>query len=151
MNSFLVISLAVVALVGGIQAVNIKDCGSIDGTVVSTKVNGCSDSDERCVFHAGTDAGITVKFDSRVDSSKATTKLWGVIADVPIPFPAIHPDACKDGGVHCPITKGSHQELNVQMKVEQSYPKVELVVRVGLEDSDGKLVLCQEIPAVIKA
>ncbi|CAG2178853.1 unnamed protein product, partial [Oppiella nova] len=67
-----------------------------------------------------------------------------------IEFPFSQSDACKDWGVHCPVAKASHQEFKLKMPVESSYPKVKLHIRVGLEDANGKLLICQEIPAEIK-
>ncbi|CAG2105650.1 unnamed protein product [Medioppia subpectinata] len=150
MNAFLTLAVAAIALTACVQSVDITDCGSVDGTVTSVTVKGCGPGDEYCTFKTGTNAGIDIKFDSKVDTSSAKVKLWAVIAGSPIEFPFTHSDACKEWGLHCPLTKSSHNEFKLQMPVESSYPKIKLSIRVGLEDAAGKLLICQEIPAEIK-
>ncbi|EFN81258.1 Ecdysteroid-regulated 16 kDa protein [Harpegnathos saltator] len=64
--------------------------------------------------------------DTAKDISKIEARAFGVLLDVPVPFPLEKPDVCKDGGsgVKCPLKKDQEVEYKASFFIEKSVPSV---------------------------
>jgi len=61
-----------------------------------------------------------------VDVKNIEAKAFGVLLDVPVPFPLKKPEICKDpdSGVKCPLKKDVEVEYKVTFFVEKATPAV---------------------------
>jgi len=60
------------------------------------------------------------------DVSNVTAHIYGVITDIPIPFPFDKSDVCTDpeDGVNCPLHKDQEYHYTTSLFVEKKYPSV---------------------------
>ena len=69
-------------------------------------------------------------FFSAVDAKTSTSKAYGILARIPIPFPL--PDKIKNGcngmSPHCPIKKGTQYKYTTALPVSSSYPSVSTTI-----------------------
>lgn len=61
-----------------------------------------------------------------VDVKNVEAKAFGVLMDVPVPFPLEKPEICKDpdSGIKCPLKKDEEVEYKVSFFVEKKTPAV---------------------------
>jgi len=124
--------------------VKYKDCGSVSGTIESIDITPCPQ--EPCPFKRSTTINVTVDFTAKVAISSATTKVYGFIAGVKVPFP-VASDACKD--MTCPIAAGAKVTYKNSVDVKPEYPNVSVVVQWEVRDQDGKDIICFNVPVQI--
>uniref|UniRef100_A0A4Q8K464 U35-Deinotoxin-Dsu1b_1 n=1 Tax=Deinopis subrufa TaxID=1905329 RepID=A0A4Q8K464_DEISU len=147
MNRFLVcVVLSLLAV--SVHATSFTDCGSKTGQVTSVSVTGCPDGQSVCNLKRGTEAGITIVFGSKSDSSSLKAVVHGVISGVPLPFHLPQSDACK-GGVSCPLKNGQSYTYSNSLNIRNSYPAVSVTVRWQLKDSNSNDVVCLAIASKI--
>lgn len=60
------------------------------------------------------------------DISQVNVRVYGVMLEVPIPFPIDRPDACKDpdDGIDCPLHKNQEYHYTTSMFVQKKFPSV---------------------------
>jgi len=125
------------------------DCGSDGSTLKSVQVIPCN-GDSACILKTGTKATFKLSFDSKVNSTKLTAKVHGIVAGVPIPFHVPQSDACTLSGIKCPIVDGTSYVYTLDLPVLKSYPKISVTVKWELKDENDKDVVCVEVPAKIR-
>lgn len=60
-----------------------------------------------------------------------------------IPFPIENSNACKDSGLTCPIKSGQDNNFNLKIKVKDSFPAINVGVKVELKDEkSNKNIVC---------
>ncbi|KAJ8308879.1 hypothetical protein KUTeg_013753 [Tegillarca granosa] len=112
-----------------------KDCGS-KGKVSSVTISGC-DGKGPCPLKRGTNASITITFNSEQETSKQLlVKIYGVIAGVPVPFNPPNKDGCKNSGISCPVVQNKAYSYTAVIPVLEHYPKIELAVKYELQETD---------------
>ncbi|KAH9502302.1 NPC intracellular cholesterol transporter 2 a [Bulinus truncatus] len=82
------------------------------------------------------------------DSDVLASKVFGIVADIPVNFPLPNPDGCKDSGVNCPLVKGQTYTYTSSFDVLNLYPQITLVVMWKLEGATGNFV-CFTFPMSI--
>nr|QAX87813.1 NPC2-4 [Pardosa pseudoannulata] len=125
-----------------------EDCGSDSGQVSAVEVSDCADGQDTCTLKKGTQAQITIKFNSKTDTKSLKAVVHGVISGVPIPFPLPNPDACK-AGVSCPVKSGESYTYSDKLDIKTSYPPVSVKVRYELKGENDDDLVCVEIPCQI--
>jgi Niemann-Pick C2 protein len=127
-----------------------KDCGSQESQVSNVDIQNCPDGSQICDLKKGTNASIGITFTTNSDISAINVLIHGIIAGVPVPFPAPQPDACKDSGLTCPLSAKGTYSYMVQLPILTSYPAVKLTVKWELVDGNTKNdIVCVIIPAEI--
>lgn len=60
------------------------------------------------------------------DIQQVKVLVYGVMLDIPVPFPIDQPDACKDpdSGVQCPVHKDQEYHYTTMMLVQKKFPSV---------------------------
>jgi len=61
------------------------DCGSVGSTLKKVQVVPC-DSEDVCILHRGADTIFKLSFVSKVNSTKLSTVVHGIVAGIPLPF-----------------------------------------------------------------
>ncbi|KAH9362715.1 NPC intracellular cholesterol transporter 2-like [Haemaphysalis longicornis] len=122
-------------------------CGAPDGSTQSFEIAGCQ-APARCVLKKGTEAKVSILFSSKVASKGVKVKAFGVIHEVPIPFPLPQKDACQCG-VTCPIQENGNYTYHSSFPIKAEYPSLSLDVKWELIDDDGKNLVCQLVPVEI--
>ncbi|RUS80284.1 hypothetical protein EGW08_011968 [Elysia chlorotica] len=126
-----------------------RDCGSKQGTLNSALYNGTCAKGFAILKH-GTTASIEFNFQAKKAESALKSKVAGSIAGLPfVSFPLGNPDACKDSGLTCPVPANTNVNYQPVLQILNTYPKVNVIVRWELQDSDGGDVFCALIPATI--
>nr|QAX87815.1 NPC2-6 [Pardosa pseudoannulata] len=125
-----------------------EDCGSDSGQVTAVEVSGCDDGQESCTLKRGTNAQITIKFNSKTDTKSLTGVVHGLVAGIPVPFPLPNPNACK-AGVSCPVKSGQSYTYSDKLEIKTIYPPLSLKVRYELRGEKNDDLVCVEIPCTI--
>merc|ERR1711887_123670 len=125
------------------------NCGS--RATVDMKAIEISDcAGARCILTRGQRANLTIPFTPSTDVTELTTKVHGMIAGVPIPFPLPtgEEDACKYTG--CPIERHNPATFKYSLFVQPSYPPLDVGVKWELVDQSGVTQVCIIFPATLK-
>ncbi|XP_022343740.2 NPC intracellular cholesterol transporter 2-like [Crassostrea virginica] len=130
----------------GVCSIIFKDCGSVSGKIATLDVSGCST--EPCIFYSGTNETLHATFTSSVESKTPTTIVTGIIAGLPVPFPA-EKNTCTHQ-THCPIEPNQQNDFTITVPVLTSYPHISLLVKGEVRDDSGKDIFCFVFPAQIK-
>ncbi|XP_060557672.1 NPC intracellular cholesterol transporter 2-like [Ruditapes philippinarum] len=101
-----------------------------------------------CVFHKGTNATVTIDFTTDKQVSGITTKVYGIVAGVPIPYSLPKSNGCQGCNLICPLTPGTHRYVNV-FPVLKTYPEIRLAVKWELVDENNEPLLCFVFPMQI--
>ncbi|XP_017763247.1 PREDICTED: protein NPC2 homolog [Eufriesea mexicana] len=133
------------------RALDIEDCGSKAGKFLSLNLD-CDMTKAVCDLIPGTNATIRIDFTMEKDISKVTAVVYGIVMEMPIPFPLANADACvtPDSGVTCPLKKGETYHYKNTLPVLKSYPKLSVTVKWQLIDENNEDIVCILIPARIK-
>merc|ERR1712038_178584 len=129
------------------EPVQVKDCGSVDGSYVEIDINPCQK--QPCELKRGTEVQIVMKLKPSIDVTKLESKIHGILSGIPIPFPFPEPNACKDQGLVCPLKKGQEVTFKTKLPIKKEYPAVKVVVKWELVDQASKDMICFEVPAQI--
>ncbi|XP_053399321.1 NPC intracellular cholesterol transporter 2-like [Mercenaria mercenaria] len=103
-----------------------------------------------CTFHKGTNATVTIDFTTDKQVFGITTKVYGIVAGIPIPYQLPKSNGCKGCNLNCPLITGSHRYINV-FPVLQSYPEIRIAVKWELVDENNEQLLCFVFPMQIEA
>ncbi|XP_070160181.1 NPC intracellular cholesterol transporter 2 homolog a [Polyergus mexicanus] len=133
-------------------AVKFANCGSTLGKFTEVSVSGCQASDEKCALVRGTNASISINFIPNKDITQVYVHVYGVLIDIPIPFPFDKPDVCKDlnDGVACPLHKDQEYHYTTSLLVQKKFPSVNVNIKWELVDEAGQNIVCIEFPAKVK-
>jgi len=131
----------------------IEDCGSTGGAVAALDFEGCdADYDDQCEVARGTTAKGKLTFSATGAAETLECQIYGIILGIEIPFPGGCPvvDACSSlSSGDCPIEAGEEFVYNVEMKIEQIYPKGPVTGKWTLKDPNGDNFVCFTIPVLI--
>lgn len=60
------------------------------------------------------------------DITQVKARVYGILLDIPVPFPLEKPDACKDpdDGVSCPLHKDQEYHYTTTLFVQKNFPSV---------------------------
>ncbi|XP_048734441.1 NPC intracellular cholesterol transporter 2-like [Ostrea edulis] len=136
-----VIILVVVLCCATAEVINFKDCGSVTGTIDQVEITPCPA--EPCQVKKGDNATMKVEFTAKVDSTKYTSVLHGIIGGVPVPFPL------QNGLVSGPISTNTKITYSNFLMVLPSYPKISLVAKLEIRDDNDKDLVCFAWPIQI--
>ncbi|VDI08244.1 Niemann-Pick C2 protein [Mytilus galloprovincialis] len=126
---------------------NYRDCGSRDGLVKSIDISPCTA--EPCKLKRGTNVTVAITFTSKVDTTRVTTSVHGILGFIPIPFVGIPKDACANNNVdHCPIVNGETIVYSNQIYVNPVYPLLRVTVEFEVKDDHHDMV-CFKFPTEI--
>ncbi|XP_072285075.1 NPC intracellular cholesterol transporter 2 [Pyxicephalus adspersus] len=123
-----------------------KDCGCEKGKLLTVDVSPCPK--QPCPLVKGSTYTINVTFASNEVTPSCTAVVYGYLSKIPIPFPLPEADGCKSG-VSCPLQSGTTYNYLTKLPIKPEYPKMKLVVRWELRDSDNKNLFCWDIPVQI--
>ncbi|XP_063804388.1 NPC intracellular cholesterol transporter 2 [Pseudophryne corroboree] len=123
-----------------------KDCGCVQGKLISVDVSPCPT--QPCPLVKGSTYTINVTFTSSEDSPSCSAVVHGLIGGFPVPFPLPEADGCKSG-ISCPVKAGQTYTYLTKMPIKPEYPQMKLVVRWELRDADNKNYFCWVIPVHI--
>ncbi|XP_014482247.1 PREDICTED: protein NPC2 homolog [Dinoponera quadriceps] len=128
-----------------------EDCGSTLGKFSDVSVTGCQTTDENCALKRGTNATISIKFKPNAHISQVLIRVYGVMLDIPIPFPLDKPDMCKDPdcGVKCPLEKDQEYTYTTTMYVQRKFPSVNVYIKWEFVDDKENKIVCVIFPARI--
>ncbi|EFN89512.1 Protein NPC2-like protein [Harpegnathos saltator] len=125
--------------------------GSTLGKFTNVSVSNCRTSDEKCILKRGNNATISIKFIPNMDISSVDVLVYGVMLDIPIPFPIEKPDACEDpdSGIHCPLKKNQEYYYTTTMFVQRKFPSVSVDIKWELVNTDKQKIVCILFPAKV--
>jgi len=101
-----------------------------------------------CVFMKGTNATVTIDFNTTRQVNEITTKVFGIVAGIPIPYQLPKADGCDGCNLQCPLQPGTHKYVNV-FPVLKEYPDIKLAVKWELVDKNENQLLCFVFPMEI--
>ncbi|XP_078000909.1 NPC intracellular cholesterol transporter 2-like [Glandiceps talaboti] len=131
------------------KTVTFKDCATgppAKGAIKTVDIEPCTA--EPCPLKKGTNVSVSVVFNAGENATVATGVVHGLIADVPVPFPLPHPEAC-GSSFNCPLQAGTMYRYNSSLAVKEEYPSLQLVVEWELQDEKQKDLFCFEVPVKI--
>merc|ERR1712212_453525 len=126
-----------------------RNCGS-EATVDLNAIEISNCAGARCILVRGQKAEITIPFTPSTDVTQLTTKVHGVIAGVPVPFPLPEGEnnACTYTG--CPIQPNNPATFKYSLYVDPSFPALSVDVKWELVDQSGVSQVCIVFPATLK-
>lgn len=129
-----------------------EDCGSEVGKFSEISVSSCDLSEEKCSIIRGSEVHVSMKFTPSVDVQNIEAKAFGVLMDVPVPFPLEKPEICKDpdSGVKCPLKKDEEVEYKISFFLEKKTPALSLEVMWEFRSEKDEKIICVKFPAKIK-
>jgi len=126
-----------------------RDCGSQGGKIESLVVNTTCGKENQAELKRGTSVQLSISFNSDVVSQTLESKVHGIIAGIPVPFPLKNTDGCKNCNITCPVLKNKNYTYNNVLEVKSVYPKIKVIVKWEIKDSDGDDLICLVIPVQI--
>ncbi|GAB1863133.1 Niemann Pick type C2 protein [Camponotus japonicus] len=129
-----------------------EDCGSEVGKFSDIIISSCDPSEEKCSIIRESEIHVSMKFTPSVDVKNVEAKAFGVLLDVPVPFPLKKPEICKDpdSGVKCPLKKDVEIEYKVTFFVEKATPALSLEIMWEFRNEKDEKITCVKFPAKIK-
>ncbi|XP_056639863.1 NPC intracellular cholesterol transporter 2-like [Diorhabda sublineata] len=146
-----VLLVLVAVFFGSAAANNVKwrPCNSTAGIAKNVVVHGCDT--EICPLKRGTNASLSITFESHVNAEKLTAIVIGEILTIPYKFNLPNPDSCQGVGIECPIKSGETYVYTNTIEVKTKYPRVTVDILWKLKDENEDIVMCVVIPARIVA
>ncbi|XP_012538990.1 NPC intracellular cholesterol transporter 2 homolog a [Monomorium pharaonis] len=126
-----------------------EDCGSEIGKMTSVSISTCDVADEKCSFPREKKIDVAVKFIPSIDVTDVKAYAFGVLMDVPIPFPLEKPDVCKDpnSGLKCPLKKDQEVEYKNSYVLEKKTPTLSIDVIWEFRNDKDQKIMCIKFPA----
>jgi len=143
------------------DAVRVRLCsGDKKGTAKITDVRISDCGRTPCKLKKGTDANFEVDFVASEDSAQAVNNVWATLAIIPVPFIGVHgTDACPQifttddanstTPAGCPLEAGKTYTYRNSFHIMDLYPAVSVKVEYGINDENGKMIMCFQVPAKI--
>ncbi|XP_053632984.2 NPC intracellular cholesterol transporter 2 homolog a-like [Cherax quadricarinatus] len=137
--------LLLAALLGVASPTFVQDCGST-AEVEEVRITDCDIPP--CILERGKDIIVDIDFINAKASTTLTTKVFGTISGVDIPWTGVVPDACTTlVAGDCPLEVDENVSYSAVAPVLNNYPTVSVIVRWELEDDDGETTVCFMVPA----
>lgn len=114
----LVVLVACLALASECRKIQFNDCGN--GEIESVDVNPCDA--EPCLFKKNTIVHVEAAGHATKDVAAGSLKVTVLLGDVEVEYPGIESDICKL--VSCPIKKGDHYTVKLDIEVADYFPSV---------------------------
>ncbi|XP_019633349.1 PREDICTED: epididymal secretory protein E1-like [Branchiostoma belcheri] len=125
-----------------------NDCGSKVAKINSINITPCAT--EPCQLVKGQNVSVVLEFTTNKQITKASAVVHAIVLDVRVPHEIPNPDACKDSGLKCPIAAGGTYNYTSSLLVSKSYPSIKFVVEWELQDQDGDVIWCFQVPAQVE-
>ncbi|XP_073249026.1 NPC intracellular cholesterol transporter 2-like [Porites lutea] len=131
------------------ERVEFGDCGSQMSTLKEVDITPCPQATEKrpCQLKRGTEETIEVKFTPKENITAATTKVYGTVAGIRVPFSVDNPNACEDQGITCPMIAGKDYTFKTVLPIKSIYPSVDVIVQWEMQDQDKNMVYCWIVTA----
>ena len=68
-----------------------------------------------------------VLFLAEENITAATTKVYGTVAGIKVPFSVDNPNACEDQGITCPMIAGKDYTFKTVLPIKSIYPSVSIL------------------------
>ncbi|CAL1673194.1 unnamed protein product [Lasius platythorax] len=129
-----------------------EDCGSEVGKFNEISISSCDSSEEKCSIMRDSETHLSIKFIPSVDVSKIEAHAFGLLGDIPVPFPLEKPEVCKDSssGINCPLKKDQEVEYKATFFVEKTTPALSLNVMWDFRNEKDEKIICVKFPVKIK-
>ncbi|CAI9730146.1 Hypothetical predicted protein [Octopus vulgaris] len=123
-----------------------EDCGSNQATIDSVSVSNCTKLP--CQIKRGSQMHLNVSFTPKVSINSAKVKVYGIVHGINIPFPVSPEDACKNSGLHCPLSPGTTANYHYSLDISNDFPEISVIIKWLI--LQGKVdVFCFEISALL--
>jgi len=159
MQTWAAIGFLALCIVSVSARVRISPCrsgiGSAQVDLSAIDITGCGPPNKpqrNCLFKKGTSAQISLPFTTGAPASVVNTRVHGILAGIPIPFPLPNEDGCSQAGgnLPCPLTIGQAVNYQTSLPVSRVYPSLSLKVRWQLVDQNKRDIICIEFPVQLK-
>lgn len=141
-SGFLLVAFAVTFASTEFTAVDYKECG---GDYKAVRIQPCPQLP--CIFKKGKELMLEVDFDAAQSFSKLDMKLRGELSPgVWLPFPGFKKDACRYGGLTCPLESGKPYTLKATLKVQAAFPTVNATVEWSMKGDGSTTIFCFTVP-----
>ncbi|XP_032685880.1 ecdysteroid-regulated 16 kDa protein-like [Odontomachus brunneus] len=146
------VTFALLCALSSTLAFIFEDCGSEVAKLGDVVISSCNTAEEKCILNRGSETHVNVKFTPSKDISHLELRAFGVLVDVPVPFPLEKPDLCKDSdsGIKCPLKKDQEAEYKATFFIDKMVPSLSLDVMWQFVNEDDEKVICVKFPAKIK-
>merc|ERR1712212_833128 len=125
------------------------NCGS--RATVDMKAIEISDcAGARCILTRGQKANLAIPFTPSTYVTQLTTKVHGMIAGIPIPFPLPEGETDAYKYTNCPIERHEPATYKYSLFVDPSFPALSVGVKWELVDQGGAVQVCIIFPATLK-
>nr|XP_012215343.1 PREDICTED: protein NPC2 homolog [Linepithema humile] len=143
--------LCVLCCISSTLAFIFEDCGSEVGKFNEVSISSCDLSQEKCSLIRGTEIRVSLKFTPSKDVAKIEARAFGVLLDVPVPFPLEKPELCKDpdSNLKCPLKKDQEVEYKASFSVDKKVPALSVDVMWEFRNQDDEKILCVKFPAKV--
>merc|ERR1712168_834370 len=145
--SVMLIYVSFILLTPAVYATEFEDCGSL-GENVEVVFPGCEIPP--CIVPRGADLDGNITFTAASDSATYKNEVYAVVGGIPLPWPGFDPDFCgKLSEGDCPGEKREKLTYNIHTHVEDTYPKISLVINWNILDESGRTAVCFNLPAEV--
>ncbi|XP_011694636.1 PREDICTED: protein NPC2 homolog [Wasmannia auropunctata] len=132
-------------------AFKFEDCGSEVGKLGEIVISNCDTSEDKCILTRGNEIRVSAKFTPSKDITDVTAYAYGVLLDVPVPFPLKKPDVCKDpdSGLNCPLKKDQEAEYKASFTLDKATPALSVDVLWEFKNENDEKLICLKFPAKV--
>uniref|UniRef100_A0A5S6R0L2 ML domain-containing protein n=1 Tax=Trichuris muris TaxID=70415 RepID=A0A5S6R0L2_TRIMR len=124
--------------------VKYKDCGSPAGIIKSITVDPCDDP-SNIRLRKGHSAVVAVTFIPKKRTTSVKVVVQGMVYGMTYTLGLPNPDGCKNSGLVCDLIENREATYRTVIPIKDSYPKLNIGIRLMLKDQDGTNLVCAEM------